>query len=74
MVKRVIALLALVSFGAAFVAAVFGGVPAGERMLRALAALLAGGLLGWPLGRALERVVLARLSEDWPADGEEAEA
>lgn len=65
MIRRAAALLALVAFTGAWLVGVWSHEPPRARMVSAVMAALFGAVAGGAIGVALERIVLARLMEQW---------
>ncbi|MBM4013822.1 MAG: hypothetical protein FJ293_02520 [Planctomycetes bacterium] len=65
MSRKAAALLALIAFAGAWLTGVWCDVAPRARLGSALLAALAGALGGAGIGFALERIVLARLAEEW---------
>jgi membrane protein YqaA with SNARE-associated domain len=65
MIRRAAALLALVAFTGAWLVGVWSHEPPRARMVSAALAALFGAVAGAAIGVALERIVLARLMEQW---------
>jgi len=74
MIRRAALLLAMVSFGLAWIVGVWCGHSPLVRLQSALLALVAGAAGGAGIGVALQKIVLARLAEQWREleSGEEA--
>lgn len=72
MSRRAAALLALFAFAGAWIVGVWCHASPLARLSSALLAALAGGVAGGGIGFALERIVLARLAEQWPVTGDVA--
>ncbi len=72
MVKSVAALLALICFAGAHVAGVLANVSPMTRLTRSFVALVLGLAGGVVCGLVLQRIVLARLSQELPAPEEES--
>ncbi len=72
MIRRAITLLSMLSFGSAWIVGVWCLHSPRVRLENALLAALIGALGGAAIGFALERIVLARMAEQWKlrqADG-----
>ncbi|MSR46782.1 MAG: hypothetical protein EXS13_06945 [Planctomycetes bacterium] len=65
MSRRAAALLALFAFAGAWITGVFCDVAPRARLGSALLAAFVGAIAGLAIGVALERLVLARLAEQW---------
>jgi len=72
--RRVTVLLALLSFGVAFLASALAGIAPAVRLERSLLALGVGAAVGALCGWLLERMILARLAEKLPVEPTEEEA